>query len=95
LLAHGSRADRLPACANCHALRPKHDFIAPCLESQQAGYLEKQLNDFKAGRRRNDPQAVMQKIAQRLPQPDVAVLSEYLASLERPAPGSACAGEER
>jgi cytochrome c553 len=95
LLAHGSRADRLPACANCHALKPKHDFIAPCLESQQAGYLEKQLNDFKAGRRRNDPQATMQKIAQRLPQPDIAVLSQYLASLERPAPGTACAGEQR
>jgi cytochrome c553 len=91
LLTHGNRADHIPACANCHGLKPKHDFVAPCLEAQQAGYLQKQLDDFKSGRRGNDPESVMQKVAQRLSDRDVAALSAYLAGL--PRPGGACAGE--
>jgi len=51
LVEHGSRAERIPACDNCHGPKPKHDIIAPRLESQQAGYLEKQLNDFRSKRR--------------------------------------------
>jgi cytochrome c553 len=89
LVAHGSRADMIPACANCHGPQPKHDFIAPCLEAQQAGYLEKQLDDFRSGRRGNDPDQVMQKVAQRLSENDSAALAAYLASLPRPA-GAAC-----
>jgi cytochrome c553 len=93
LLAHGSRAEHIPACANCHALKPKHEVAAPCLEAQQAKYLAKQLDDFKAGRRKNDADAVMQKIAQRLSERDVDAVSAYLASLARPAPTASCAGE--
>jgi cytochrome c553 len=85
LFAHGSRDERVPACANCHGLRPTHDFIAPCLEAQQAGYLEKELDDFKSGRRTNDPDGVMQKLAQRLSDRDRAALSGYFASIPRPA----------
>jgi len=84
LIADGDSAEKLPACVNCHGPNPKHDFVAPCLEAQQAKYLEKELGDFRSGRRANDPQAVMQKLAQRLSGDDVAVLSGYLASLPRP-----------
>jgi cytochrome c553 len=94
LVAQGSRADHIPACANCHGPKPKHDFIAPRLEAQQAGYLEKQLADFRSGRRGNDPEEVMRKIAQRLSDGDRAALSAYLASLSRPV-GAMPAGERR
>jgi cytochrome c553 len=87
LVTQGSRAEGVPACIGCHSNSPKHDFAAPCLEAQQPGYLEKQLDDFRTGKRVNDPEAVMQKIARRLGDGEAAVLSEYLASLPR---GAAC-----
>jgi len=89
LLTKGDRAERIPACDNCHGPKPEHDFVAPCLEAQQAKYLEKQLADFRVGKRVNDPDGVMQKIAQRLAKQDAAMLSVYLASLPRPD-GGAC-----
>jgi cytochrome c553 len=88
LVAHGSRTDKIPACAGCHGAKPKHDSDAPCLEAQQAAYLAKQLDDFTSGRRTNDPDGVMQKVAQRLSEGDSAALSAYLASLPRPAAGA-------
>jgi cytochrome c553 len=93
LVTHGGRADKIPACADCHGPKPKHDFIAPCLEAQQSAYLEKELDDFKSGRRGNDPNAVMEKVTQHLSGRDIAALAAYLASLKRPEP-AAC-GEQR
>jgi cytochrome c553 len=83
LLARGSRTERVPACFSCHSTAPKHDFVAPCLEAQQAGYLQKQLDDFRTGKRINDPEAVMQKIARRLSDSDATAISAYLESLPR------------
>lgn len=94
LVTAGSRAERIPACDNCHGPHPKHDFVAPCLASQQPGYLSKELEDFKAGRRGNDPRGVMQKVATHLSEADIAALAAYLAARKRP-PGSACAGAAR
>ena len=83
LVEQGSPVAHIPACASCHGPKPKHEFVAPCLEAQQGQYLEKQLEDFASGRRTNDPDGVMQKIARRLPERDVHVVSAYLASLAR------------
>ncbi len=91
LVAHGSHADKIAACVNCHGSKPKHEFVAPCLEGQQAGYTAKQLADFKAGKRANDPNGVMQKVAQRLSDRDVDALAAYLASLPHAA-GAVCGG---
>lgn len=86
----GDRAARIPACDGCHGPKPKHEFVAPCLEAQQAPYLEKQLDDFASGRRSDDPNQVMQKIAPRLSPGDAHAVSVYLASLARR--GGACGG---
>jgi cytochrome c553 len=83
IVAHGDQTLHVPACDDCHGPKPKHEFVAPCLEAQQAPYLEKQLDDFAAGRRTDDPNAVMQKIARRLSGDDAHVVSVYLASLAR------------
>jgi cytochrome c553 len=94
LAAAGSRADRIPACDNCHGPHPKHDFVAPCLEAQQQGYLTKQLEDFKAGRRGNDPEGVMRKVATRLSEADIGAVAAFLAAQMRP-PDGICAGASR
>ena len=91
LFEAGSRGEKIPPCTNCHSDHPKHDFIAACLEAQPAGYTAKQLQDFKAGRRANDPDQVMQKIAHTLSDDDIAALSVYLAGLA-PGTGAACIG---
>jgi cytochrome c553 len=85
LLAQGSPAEKVPACFGCHSIAPKHDFVVPCLEAQQAGYLEKQLDDFKTGKRTNDPESVMQKIARRLSDADATAIAVYLGSTSRGA----------
>jgi cytochrome c553 len=92
LITEGDRVERIPACDNCHGLNPKHDVVTPCLEAQQAKYLEKQLADFRTAKRANDPDAVMQKVAQRLSEQDAALLSAYLARLPRPD-GGACGAQ--
>jgi cytochrome c553 len=96
LVAKGSRADRIPPCVNCHSPHPKRAFDAPWLEAQQPAYLVKELEDFRSGARTNDPDEVMEKIAQVLSDDDIAALAQYLASLPRPqaaAQGVAESGE--
>jgi cytochrome c553 len=83
IVEQGDRAARIPACDDCHGPKPKHEFVAPCLEAQQAPYLEKQLDDFASGRRTDNPDRVMQKIAMRLPAGDAHAVSVYFASLAR------------
>lgn len=89
LLEHGSRADKIPPCVNCHALSPKRAFDAPWLEAQQADYIVKELRDFRSGRRGNDPDRVMEKVARTLSDKDIAALGPYLMSLKRPMPSTA------
>jgi len=84
LVAKGSRADRIPPCVNCHSEHPKRAFDAPWLEAQQPAYIVKELEDFRAGARANDPDQVMEKIARVLSDDDIAALAQYLASLPRP-----------
>ena len=84
LVEAGSRADHIPPCVNCHSVHPKRAFDAPWLEAQQAGYLVKELEDFRSGARANDPDGAMGKIASVLSDDDIAALAQYLASLPRP-----------
>jgi len=71
----------IPACMSCHGpsghgIPPRY----PRLDSQSAGYVEKQLLDFRAGRRVS-VDAVMPQIAMRLTEADIKAISEYLAGL--------------
>jgi cytochrome c553 len=92
LVERGSQTEHIPACDNCHGPKPKHDIVAPRLESQQLGYLEKQLNDFRSGRRTNDPNGVMQKVAQRLSDADIELVASYLAA-RSPNPSASLTGQ--
>lgn len=89
LIARGARValsglwDKdVPACVSCHG--PGGHGVGshfPALAGQYAGYLTKQLNAWRSGTRRNDPQALMKGIAQRLSAADIAAVSAYFASL--------------
>lgn len=77
LFQKGDPARKIAACASCH-----DGGVAPRLWGQNAAYLTKQLNDFRAHRRRNDEDAVMRTLAARLTPHDIALLVAYLASPE-------------
>lgn len=69
----------VPACRSCHNADAN---IEPWLEAQHAGYLAKQLKDFKSGVRGNDK--TMADIARRLSDDDIEKVSGFLASTPRP-----------
>lgn len=73
----------VPACKSCHGTGPKSIPAAPHLSAQHAGYLEKQLSDFRSGTRSNDASATMRKIAKMLSETETQALAAYLASLPR------------
>lgn len=74
----------IPACLSCHGSADPDLPLAPWLEAQHPDYLAKQLTDFKAGNRTNDPEGVMQAIAAQLSDKDVSELAAYIAAQERP-----------
>ena len=70
------------ACAACHGVDGNSTNPAwPNLAGQHAGYISKQLADFKAGEQRKDP--VMSGQAANLSPQDMADLGAYFATLTR------------
>jgi len=55
----------------------------PAVGGQNSDYLVKQLQSFRAGSRANDWQGIMQIIASRLTDEDIAALSAYVSRLPR------------
>jgi len=53
----------------------------PALSGQHAAYSEKQLKDFRAGARNNDPQSMMRDIAAKLNDTEMKAVSSYLQGL--------------
>ena len=71
-------------CGACHgadgnSMNPEW----PKLSGQHAGYIAKQLADFKSGARLNDPAKVMENIAAKLSDDEIAALGGYFASRTR------------
>jgi len=72
-------------CVNCHGEngkgRGKGNSLFPVIGGQQKAYLVKQLKDFKAGTRKNDPAGMMSDIAKKLSDDEINAVAEYLAGL--------------
>ena len=92
IATEGIRAQRVPACVECHGLgasRGKPEY--PRLAGQPAKYLEAQLTLFREGHRGGSDHAhLMQPIASRLKPEQARDVAAYFASLagessERPA----------
>ena len=83
-LYRGGDADRgIPACIACHGPRGNGLELGgfPKISFQNATYLKTTLEEFRSGKRANDLNGMMQDIARKLTDEDIAVLSQYLGGL--------------
>ncbi len=71
----------LPSCASCHA---ELNSPAPWIDGQHQAYLEKQLLDFREGRRKDAALGQMPTIAKGLSEEDIAAVATFLANLKLP-----------
>ncbi len=73
-----------PACAGCHGPDGAGNAPAgwPSLRAQHPAYTVKQLNDFRSGARKNDPNKMMRQIAVQMSDADIEAVAEYIATLK-------------
>jgi cytochrome c553 len=57
--------------------------MTPHLTAQHAGYLQKQMLDFRDGARANDPAGMMRAAMTQLTDPQIFELATYLAATAR------------
>lgn len=84
LFNDGKPETGVPACAGCHAGAGTAGVLAPQIAAQHAGYLRKQLTDFRTGARSNDPDNLMRGIAAGLSETEISAVAAYAATLQRP-----------
>jgi len=81
----GNPANGLYGCVNCHGERGKgkapNISVFPRIGGQHRDYIIKELQDFQAGTRSNDPAGMMSDIAKKLSEDEVKAVAEYLSSL--------------
>ena len=85
IFAEGVPKAGVYGCVNCHGKdgkgRGKGNSLFPVVGGQQKAYLVKQLKDFKAGTRKNDPAGMMSDIAKKLSDEEINAVAEYLSGL--------------
>lgn len=87
----GDPGRALQACADCHGLRGEGNGAAnPPLGGQPSAYLAQQINLWRLGKRRNDPDNLMLHISRLMSPPEIAAVSAYAGALpgSPPSPGS-------
>jgi cytochrome c553 len=74
----------ITACIACHGADAKGMSQAgfPSVAGQSATYLKSQLEKFRDGARNNDKNAMMQNIAFKLEDAEIAALVKYMASIK-------------
>jgi len=79
----GNLYSGVPACAGCHGSNGVGNAPGkfPRLDGQNITYVTKQLKDFAAATRSNDPRAIMQNIAARLSDKEITAVATYIRSL--------------
>lgn len=80
----GNMQSGVYGCVNCHGDRGmgKSATITqfPRIGGQHRDYIIKQLSDFRAGNRKNDPGGMMADIAKKLSEDEIKAVSEYLSA---------------
>ncbi|MBI1422231.1 MAG: c-type cytochrome [Gammaproteobacteria bacterium] len=83
LVELGAWDETVPACVQCHGPGARGvGTTFPPLAGQHASYLVAQLNDWKEGRRKNDPLHLMHGIASRLGEGQIKAVAAYLSTLK-------------
>jgi cytochrome c553 len=80
----GSKDAGYPACSGCHSPRGLGNDPAgyPRLSGQRSDYVEKQLKDFRAGKRVNDGDTkIMRSIAERMTDSEITAVANFIAGL--------------
>jgi cytochrome c553 len=80
-LVREGRGDLWP-CAECHGEDGAGSGLIPRLAGMPAGYLAKQLHDYRAGLRRN---ATMELVASQLSEDEILELASYFAGQDTPS----------
>lgn len=83
LVLNGNWDKKIPACISCHgpqALGVGVNF--PRLAGQQPTYIINQIENWKKGARKNDPQGLMRVIAERLSPAETQAAAHYLSSIQ-------------
>jgi thiosulfate dehydrogenase len=84
LALHGRWSEEIPACVQCHGANGSGVGAIPALAGQPAAYLATQLRAWKAGDRRGEPLALMQRLAAKLSAADVEGVAQYFAGAPWP-----------
>jgi cytochrome c553 len=76
----GNPATGVPACSGCHGPAGLGMGAAkfPRIAGQQAQYVDTTLKSFRAGTRTNDPNGMMQDVAGRISDAEIAAVSQFL-----------------
>lgn len=72
------------ACVRCHGEKGKgqaNNSLFPVISGQPKDYIVKQMKDFKAGTRTNDPAGMMAMVAKGMSDKEINAIAEYLAGL--------------
>ena len=79
----GNAATGVAACIACHGPaglgNPSANF--PRVSGQHAAYLEKALKDFRSGARTNDSAKMMQGVAMKMTDKEIAAVAQYVQGL--------------
>lgn len=82
LVHKGNWDENVPACFACHGENgagiPPH---FPAIAGQRREYTAKQIRDWKAGARGNDPQGLMKAVSSRLTDAEIDAVAAYLEQL--------------
>lgn len=70
---------KVAMCFGCHGMGAKGMGVTPRLAGQHPAYLQRQLQAFKEGSRKNGP---MRGIASMLSEDDIAAVTEHMGSLK-------------
>jgi cytochrome c553 len=83
LFLKGDSSRGLPACASCHGEKGAGSDLSPApipaIGGQRESYLINQLNAFRVDDRANSPDGVMNEIAHRLSEREIAALAFYIS----------------
>ena len=86
LFEQGNPETGLYGCVNCHGQKGKgkdpNNHVFPIIGGQHKEYLAKQLRDFRAASRTNDPANMMMDIAKKLSEDEIEAVASYLSSLD-------------
>ncbi|NOY62805.1 MAG: cytochrome c4 [Gammaproteobacteria bacterium] len=85
LFLNGNPRTGVYGCVNCHGKRgkgkSKTNSVFPRIGGQHRDYIIKELQDFRAGERSNDPGGMMSDIAKKLSDDEIHAVAEYLSTL--------------